>query len=78
MTVLGVLNALVAIPQIAGYVESFATQVVLWYCQRATNTTLAAIADAAALGAKAQTTEDRYAVAQAWATALSQPRVTPH
>lgn len=71
-----ILNALIAIPQICGYVESAVQAIIVWYVQRQNNETLAAIADAAALGAKAQTDQDRYAVAQAWQTALSRPRVT--
>lgn len=76
MTIGAILSALAAIPQILGYVESFAGAVVLWYCQRATNQTLQAIADAASLAAHAKNDQDRYAAAQAWKTALSAPRVT--
>ena len=75
--VLSSLNALAASPSILGYVESFASAVTLWYCQRATNQTLSAIADAAALAAKASTDAERYAAAQAWQTALSTSRITP-
>ena len=75
--VLSILSALAAIPSILGYVESFASAVTLWYCQRATNQTLSAIADAAALAAKASTDAERYAAAQAWQTALSTSRITP-
>ena len=70
------LNALAAIPAICGYVEKFASAVTLWLVQRQNNATLQKIADAAALGARAQTDEDRYAVAQAWRDALSQPRAS--
>ena len=73
----GLFNALAAIPALINAVESFASAVTLWYCQRATNATLQAIANAAALAAHAQTDADRYAAAQAWQTALSKPRVTP-
>lgn len=71
-----ILNALIAIPQIAGYVETFASTVVLWYVQRQNNTTLSQIADAAALAGRAQTDADRYAAAQAWQTALTRSRVS--
>ena len=77
MTIGAILSALAAIPQILSLVESFASSVVLWYCQRATNETLQAIANAAALGARAQTDAERYAVAQAWSAALAKPRVSP-
>lgn len=75
--VLAILNALAAIPAILGYVESFAAVVTLWYCQRQTNETLTEIADAAALAANAKTDSDKFAAADAWAKALSRPRVTP-
>jgi hypothetical protein len=74
--VLTILNALIAIPKIAGYIEAFAAAVTNWYVQRQTSQTLAAIANAADLAASAQTQEQRYAAAQAWETALSRPRVT--
>ena len=73
-----ILNALIAIPKILGFVEQFAAAVTSWYCQRAQSETLKAIADAAALGARAQTDDDRYKVAQAWQSALSKPRITPN
>ena len=76
MTIGAILSALAAIPQILGLVESFTSAVVLWYCQRANNETLQAIADAAALGARAQTDADRYQVAAAWSAALSRARVS--
>lgn len=78
MSIAAILNALIAIPKIMGYVESFAASITLWYCQRAQTHTLQAIADAAALGARAKTDEDRYHVAKAWSDALSRPRITPN
>lgn len=72
-----ILNALIAIPALVGYVESAVSAIVLWYCQRQTNKTLQAISDAAALAARATTDDERYAAAQAWETALSAPRITP-
>lgn len=74
--ILTVLNALIAIPQIAGYVESAIQGVIVWYVQRQGSETQQAIADAAALGARAQSDADRYAAAEAWQKALSRPRVT--
>lgn len=71
-----ILNALIAIPKIAGYVESAVQQIVLWYVQRQTAANLAAISDAAALAAKAQTDEDRYAAAKSWQDALSSSSVS--
>ena len=72
--VLAVLNALAAIPKIVGYVESFASLVTSWYVSRQTASTLSAIADAAALAARAQTDEERFAAAAAWQKALSRDR----
>jgi hypothetical protein len=75
-TVVAILNALAAIPAILGYVETFASAVTLWYVQRASAQTQAAISDAAALAARATTDAERYAAAQNWQTVLSRPRVT--
>lgn len=76
ITIASILNGLAALPAILGYVEAFASAVALWYVQRQNNATQAMIADAAALGARAQTEADRYAVAQAWQTALGRPRAS--
>jgi hypothetical protein len=75
-TITLILNALVAIPKIAGYVETFAAAIVSWYVNRQTTETLAAIANAADLAATATTQDQRYAAAQAWQTALQRPRVS--
>lgn len=71
-----ILNALIAIPKIAGYVEEAAQEIVLWYVGRQQAATLSAIADAAALASRATTDEERYAAAQAWQTALSRPAIS--
>jgi len=73
--VLAILNALVAIPKIAGYVQTFASAVVSWYVSRQTQETLSAIADAAALAANAKTDDEKFAAAQKWQTALAMGRV---
>jgi hypothetical protein len=69
-------TALANIKSIAGYLDQFAGAVMLWYVQRQGTETLSQISDAAALSARAQSDQDRYAAAQAWQTALSRPRVT--
>lgn len=74
--VTSLLNGLAAIPLIVGYVESFAQAVITWWVARQNTATLALVADAAALAARAQTTEDRLNADLAWQTALSQPRVS--
>lgn len=72
--IIAVLNALIAIPRIAGLVQMVVQTIVSWYMQKQTSEALSAIADAAALGARAQTDADRYAAALAWKTALSKSR----
>jgi hypothetical protein len=74
---LAIFQGLAAIPAILGYVKDFAAGVSLWYMQNATKDTLTAIADAAALAARANSDEERYAAALAWKLALSRPRQLP-
>lgn len=73
-TLLAIFTALANIKAIAGYCEEFAGALALWYIQRQKTETLAQIADAAAMAARAETDEDRYAAAAAWQKALSRPR----
>lgn len=75
--VIALLNALAAIPAIAGYVEKLCAAVVGWFVARQKQDTLIAIADAAALGARAKTTEERFNAAASWQKALSRPRNLP-
>jgi hypothetical protein len=77
MSVATILSALAAIPSLTSFIETVAASVTLWYCQRANNQTLSAISDAAALSSAATTDDERFAAAQAWQKALSNPRVTP-
>ncbi len=74
--VIALLNALAAIPAILGTVERFCATIVGWYVARQKADVLAAIADAAALGARAKTQEERILVATAWQKALSKPRTS--
>lgn len=76
MNIALVLNALVSIPKIAGYVEQAVQAIVMWYVQTSTKETLSAISDVAAVAARAKTDEDRYASALAWKSALSRPRIS--
>jgi len=73
--IVSLLNALVAIPKIAGYVEAFASWVATWYVNRLKQEQLTKIIDAASLAARAETQEERYVAAEAWRTALSAPRI---
>lgn len=72
--VIPLLNAIAAIPKIAGYVERFAAAVVDWYIDRQQTETLKLISDAAALSARAKTREDRLKAAEKWKEALSRER----
>lgn len=71
-----ILQALIAIPQIAGYVKDAISAVVLWYLSNQSSATMVQIADAAALSVHAENEEDRYAAAQKWRDALSRPRIS--
>lgn len=72
--IIGIFTALANIKSIAGYVETFAGAVTYWYVSRQKAETLAGIADAAALAARAETDDQRYEAAAAWQKALSRPR----
>lgn len=76
MTIGAILSALAAIPQILGYVETFASAVTLWWVQRQNSQTLAMIADAASLAARAETSDDRFKASDAWAAVLKRPRMS--
>lgn len=71
-----ILDALIAIPKIAGYVEQIVSAITAWYVGRQKAETLSKIADAAAFAARAQTDEERYQAAEKWRSALSRPRVS--
>lgn len=75
--VLAVLNAIAAIPAIAGYVQQAVQAIVGWYINKQNTETLAQIADAAASAARATNEEERYAAAQKWHDALSRSRISP-
>jgi hypothetical protein len=69
-----ILNALIAIPQIATLVMNLVSSIVAWYMSHQTSDTLAAIADAAAFAAQANTDAQRYQAAAQWQKALSNTR----
>lgn len=69
-----ILDALISIPKIAGYVELAVSAIVSWYVTKQTTETLSAIADAAAFAARANSDEDRYKAAEMWRAALSRDR----
>lgn len=75
MSVALILNALVAIPKIAGIVEGICTSIVAWYIQNRTTQTLSQISDAIALTASAQTDQDRLNAMAALQKALSNTRI---
>jgi hypothetical protein len=66
-----ILDGLIKVPPWAGVVESVLNIAVGWYLARQTRETLRGLSDAAALAARATT----QAALDAWATALSRPRV---
>lgn len=74
--VLAILNALAAIPAIAKYVERFCAAIVTWWISRQKSETKAALADALAFGARANSQEDRFKADDLWAKAISSPRVS--
>lgn len=72
--ILSILNGLAAIPKIADYLNQ-AIQVILgWWISRQEKATLSAIADAAAMEARAETDEARYAAALQWQKAFAMGR----
>lgn len=70
------LDALVAIPKIGDMVSAAVTFIVQWWANKQTAETMAKVADAAALSARAKTQEERYAALEMWRSALSRPRIT--
>jgi hypothetical protein len=68
------IKALAAIPSIINSVKEFAAGCAYWYAEIQTRETLSEIADAAALSARAETSEDRYAALSKWRAALSNAR----
>lgn len=69
----GAVGLIKAIPVL----DSWFQQIVALWMTAQTAETLAAVADAAALGARAQTDTDRYAAAAKWREALSRSRQLP-
>jgi hypothetical protein len=72
---IAVLNALIAIPKIAGIVEQLCSAVSAWWISRQNEETYAKIIDAAALAARAKTQEERFIAADTWRAVLSRPRI---
>ena len=76
VTVIAVLNALVAIPKIGDLVMQIVSGISAWYCAKQTGDTLRAISDACAFAARASNEEERYQAAERWRSALSRDRVS--
>lgn len=68
----GILGIIKAIP----IVNDWFNKLIATYLASQTGATAAAILDAAALGARAQSDADRYTAAAEWQKALSRPRVS--
>ena len=69
------LNALIAIPQIAKYVELFAAYVTGWYISNVKSDEKQGILDSIALTLKAETRADRLAALDKWHESLSKKRI---
>jgi hypothetical protein len=72
-----ILDVLIAIPAIAGFVERAVSAVVAWFLGRAKQDVLASLANAAARSARAETFEQRIEGARLWRDALSKSRFVP-
>jgi len=69
-------QAIAGVKALAQYAAEFGRLVMTWYIQGQEQKTLQMIADAAALGARAKTEDERYVAALKWKEALSRPRVS--
>ena len=70
-----IFKALAAIPSLVKTLEDIAAGVFLWYLTRQNKETSKLIANAAALGARSLTQEDRQKANEAWRIALSRNRI---
>lgn len=77
MTASAIISGIIAFIKAVPVIESWFQSLIAAYMAAQTSATLSAIADAAALGARAQTDSDRYAAAQKWQEALSRSRQLP-
>jgi uncharacterized protein with von Willebrand factor type A (vWA) domain len=57
-------------------IDSWVRQFIALYIAGQSKETLSRISDAAAMGARALTDEERYKASEAWQKALSRPRIT--
>lgn len=74
--VLTILQALIAIPKIGALINGWIAEITAWYVNMQNEGTKHAIADAAAMAARAQNQDERVAAAKAWRDALSRSRYT--
>ena len=74
--IIAILEALIAIPKIAGIVQGMISQVVYWWILKQKTDVLAAIADAAAMTAMAESDEDRFQAAATWQAVLKKSRAS--
>lgn len=73
---MAVITTILAVIKAIPIVETWFQALVTAYIQAQTMATLSAIADAAALAARATTDDERYQAAIAWRQALSRNRVS--
>lgn len=69
-----ILGALIALPKIGALINGWIAEITSWYVNMQNEGTKHAIADAAAMAARAETQDDRVAAAKAWRDALSRSR----
>lgn len=72
---MAILTGIVAFIRAIPIVDKWVQMLISAYMQAQTADVLAAVADAAAMGARAKTDDDRYKSAIAWQSALSKSRV---
>lgn len=77
MTVAGFLAGLVAFIKAVPIIDGWFQQMIAFWMNGQTNSTLSAISDASAFAARASTDADRYAASAKWQAALSRPRQLP-
>lgn len=70
------LNAIAAIPALAGYLEKLVVAISVWQIERATNENKQAIVDAASYAARAVGPVERASALTRWRDALSRNRVS--
>lgn len=77
MTATAIFSAIVAAIKAIPIINDWFNQLISAYLTMQTSATLSAISDAAALAARSQSDDDRFAASAAWQKALSRDRQIP-